>query len=598
MPTGTAAHTTARIVEAKHAGVKLRNYLVQEFRDILLVRSDMIAALRQKRVLVDGQITLDSHVLQPGNCVQVTIDPAQAIKSRLRGLDVELRYSEPGLAILLKAPGVSQPDVEWAAPAMLGVGGSEIEPWIAVNKVEKGVRSLAILVDTQDKKERMLEHIRTGSVRFGIAALCHGCVDQQAVSSATTASMKKAALLHKPAGAEALLESDVPTMFEYDLWLQYNRLPADVFDHVQVSVRSVVPSPAVRHLSLVEGVVAKALNPSLVLRRFMYEMNYPIVGTQNHSRPLPNHRDKGALLAFIRVELPSLSNPEKSIAVHADVPQKLLSVCTREAKFFEQRKKKTQAEISRLVSDSDLLESKPVEGASVEEVELVDGVPAAYVSGKKEFCGNVFYVTRDTLIPRTSTQTLVEATVQYAGLAAAKPRLMDLGTGSGCILFSALLRFPESVGVGIDISAEALAVAEKNRQLHGLQNRAVLIESSFEAFATDAQVQKQGPFDFIACNPPYISVKKASRMGAAIEYEPGLALVAEDNGYQAYRAICRAISSNPSILRQGGLIGFEIGKGMERGVRKIFQDWIEVAALDDSYGFLRVLVFKRPDVFT
>ncbi|KAJ1719336.1 hypothetical protein LPJ53_005888 [Coemansia erecta] len=603
------SNAVERIVGKQYAGIKLRNYLVREFKDVLVVRAEMIAALRQKRVFVNGENTLDSHQLELGDCIRVDIDPLHTIRRRLQTLDLEMRYSEPGMVVLLKAPGINLPDIEWAAPALQIVAradsemsdtepDTEVKPWFAVNRVEKGVRSLVIVVDSADKQGAMLKYINSGRVLFRICALCHGSVDQRAVDESTTQSMKEAAskvVQPDPHQQQQQLVEDIPCMFDYDLWLQYNRLPPIVFDHIQVRVSKVTRSSTVGHLSLVEGTVAYAVNSSLVLRRYMYEMGYPIVGTQNHSRPLPNHRDKGALLAFVGITMPSLARSGESVVVSADIPPKLLSVYEREAKFYGQRRQKERDELrkieSAITSPDPSVESTAC-GTPAAEIELVGGVPAAYISGMKQFCGHVFHVTPDTLIPRPSTQTLVDAAISLIDRPSV--RIMDLGTGTGCILMSILLRTPGARGVGIDISSAALGVAEQNRLLHSLEGRCALLKGSFESFATDADVLCHGPFDIIVCNPPYISAKKALGMRSVIEHEPSLALIADEGGYKAYSDIHASLCSNPSILQEGGHVAFEIGKGMERNVRRIFSDWSEVASHKDAYGFLRVLVFQRP----
>ncbi|KAJ1802290.1 hypothetical protein LPJ56_007240, partial [Coemansia sp. RSA 2599] len=284
-----------------------------------------------------------------------------------------------------------------------------------------------------------------------------------------------------------------------------------------------------------------------------------------------------ALMAIVGVTMPSLENPGREISVSVDAPQKLLAVCEREARFYGQRRLKARLELEKY-ERSDAAPTgascdSAADGTPAADAELVDGMPAAYISGFKEFCGSAFHVCPDTLIPRPSTQTLVDAAVSLTSTG--EPRIIDLGTGSGCVLLSILLRMPGATGVGIDISSPALVVAGRNRQLHGLHERAVLLEGSFEGFSTDARVLEHGPFDMVVCNPPYISAKKAFRLRASLEHEPSLALVAGDGGYQAYRQIHASLSSNMAILRPGGCIAFEIGKDMERGVRRIFADWSE-----------------------
>ncbi|KAJ2334284.1 hypothetical protein GGI00_001924 [Coemansia sp. RSA 2681] len=570
-----------RVVSPDYAGTKLRNFIVHEFRDVFMIRADAINAMRQKRVLVNGVGVLDSHQLLSGDCVRVQVNVAQALQSRLHSLDIELKYSEPGLAVLLKAPGVIWSDVEWAAPALLMLAdlpnnhGACLEdgyivPWLAVNKVEKGVRNLIIVVATEELRATVIRNILDGRVSFGIYALCHGNVDQSDIDTLDSSA--------------AICESEL-----FQKWCRYNHVPTDIFSNVSGKVESTVKSSSAGHISAVRASVSRTNMPSLVLRRFMFELGYPIAGSQSYARELSNHKDKGVLLAHVSIDMPSLAHDGQQVSVTADVPPKLQAVCEREERFYDKRQHRAQSEIDTL-SDTSALDT------SASDVTLVGERPAAYITGRKQFCGNTFYVTPDTLIPRPSTETLVAATVEILRGSGTRDtaKIMDLGTGSGCVLLSLLLAIPEARGVGVDISEPALAVARSNCHLHELEARAAMLQSSFEEFTTDARVLTEGPFDFITCNPPYISSTKAARLQSTIGHEPSLALVASDGGYQAYSAIHASLAANSAVLVPGGYIGFEIGKDMERGVRRIFGDWNEAGAFKDAQGFLRVLVFQRP----
>ncbi|KAJ2848810.1 hypothetical protein IWW36_003060 [Coemansia brasiliensis] len=528
-----------------------------------------------------------SYILQPNDCVQVDIDNVEAIKGRLRGIDVQLKHKEPGLMVLLKAPGVNKQTIEWAGAALEMVSDSyagevpesnKLVPWIAVNSVEKAIRSLVILVNRKELYQSMLDQISNGQVTFTISALCHGRVDQTHIDRAAAESLANAANTAIPRDRA----DEMAFLDPYLMWFKHNDLRFDIFDHVRLSIVSVTESSTAGYLSMVSGEVTHSTSPSLVLRRLMFELGCPIAGTQSHAKPLSNHRDKGSLLAFTGIKLPSPNQPDKHIVVSEEVSPKLLSVCTREARFFAQKQERAQAEISGVLADAS--EADELDGS----LAMVNGRPAAYVTGRKQFCGHMFGVTPDTLIPRPSTETLVNAVVELVG---GKPaRILDLGTGSGCILLSVLLQTTNTSGVGVDISRSALSVAQANGSLHELESRAVFMESTFLSFANE--LASHGPFDIIACNPPYVSASKIARMREAMEHEPLLAFVAEDGGYQSYRDIHLALSANSSIL--SGCIAFEIGKNMEKGVRRIFADWTEVAAKRDSRGYLRVLVFKPP----
>ncbi|KAJ2507513.1 hypothetical protein GGI11_006333 [Coemansia sp. RSA 2049] len=472
-----------RKVDTKESGTKLRNFIVHQFRQELAIRADAIAALRQKRVRVNGAIVLDSYQLKEGDLVRVEIDPIQAIKSRLHSLDIELRHAEDGLVVLAKAPGVSCPDVEWAAPALLLVSretqcveieGCQLNPWIAVNTVEKSIRGLVLVVDTEERRNAVLQLIKSGKVVFGICALCQGSADQDIINNASAESIATSVNQTVSDGANRL-----------DMWYADNGLPSDVFDNVDVEVLSTWKSSSVGRLSVVKGLVRRTVKPGLVLRRFLYELGHPVVGMQTYSLPLPNHRDKGVLLSIVSIEMPSLTVNDSQISVSDTVPPKFQAVCERESRFYRQRQEKARTDIA------------------------------------------------DTL-----ASTTVEHLKNQTSREPEPVRIMDLGTGSGCILLSVLLCVDGVRGIGIDISDPALEVARR--------------------------------------------------------HEPQLALIAKDGGYQAYRDICRSLEANLSILRTGGSIGFEIGKDMAGGVRRIFSRWKETGAFEDQHGFLRVIVFQRP----
>ncbi|PIA15934.1 S-adenosyl-L-methionine-dependent methyltransferase [Coemansia reversa NRRL 1564] len=580
-----------RTVSAENAGKKLCDFIVQEFRDVFRSRSDSKAALRQKRVRVNGQITLDSYMLETGDQVQVEIDEEYAIRHRLHGLDVQLKYSEAGLVVLLKAPGVSRPDVEWAAAALQIIEANsrdqfstckEVTPWIAINEVDKALRSLIVLIDSRKRQEAIMQFVNSGRVRFTLCALCHGNIKQETLDDATSKSIAASAK------ATIIKESDAQDEVDnklrlFNSWFAHNNLPSDIFDSVKVKVEFIAKSTAVGHLSMIQGSVTYSTHPSLVLRRFMFELGHATVGSQSYSKELSNHRGKGSMLAFVKVEFPSLLEGNKLITINEDVSPKLLAVCKREIKFFEQRQMKTRAEVEKANASGDVNQN----------IDLIDGKPAAYITGYKEFCGHTFRVTTDTLIPRTSTEALVKTVISVLDTNV-KPRIMDLGTGSGCILLSVLLSITSATGVGVDISKSALSVAQDNCKRHKLVQRSMFLQGTFEHFTTDPIIVANGPFDIIVCNPPYVSASKAAHMRASIEYEPRLALVADDGGYQSYTTIHESLAKGETILTSHGCIVFEIGKDMEKVVRNIFRDWKEVGATKDSSGFLRVLVFQCP----
>ncbi len=177
------------------------------------------------------------------------------------------------------------------------------------------------------------------------------------------------------------------------------------------------------------------------------------------------------------------------------------------------------------------------------------GEPIAYITGEKEFWGMPFRVTRDVLIPRGDSECLVEAARDHVD-ARAPARILDLGTGSGCLLCALLSELPQASGLGVDVSPGAVAVARENAATLGLSARADFVVSNwFE--------NVNGEFDIIIANAPYIP--DGDRPGLIVDvsdYEPSLALFAGGDGLDAYRRIFEAVSG---YLAQSGAFVLEYG---------------------------------------
>ncbi|PPB81623.1 [protein release factor]-glutamine N5-methyltransferase [Albidovulum inexpectatum] len=184
--------------------------------------------------------------------------------------------------------------------------------------------------------------------------------------------------------------------------------------------------------------------------------------------------------------------------------------------------------------------------------------PVSQILGRREFFGLSFCVTRDTLDPRPETELLVEA-----ALARPFQRVLDLGTGTGCILLSCLFHRPAAQGVGVDVSPAALQVARKNAAALGLSDRAEFVQS-------DWLTNVQGRFDLVVSNPPYISLDEMARLSPEVrEWEPHLALTPGGDGLEAYRAIAAGIGR---VLAPGGRVLLEIGPTQAADVCRILAD--------------------------
>lgn len=183
--------------------------------------------------------------------------------------------------------------------------------------------------------------------------------------------------------------------------------------------------------------------------------------------------------------------------------------------------------------------------------------PLAYITGHKEFWGLDFLTSPATLIPRADTETLVEAVLE-AGPA---PRTMlDLGTGTGCLLLACLHEYKSTFGVGVDLNPEAAALARRNARHLGLASRAAFLAGSW-AGALHHQ------FDVILSNPPYIeSADIAVLMPEVAAHEPATALDGGTDGLTAYKAIIKDLSR---ILAPDGLAVLELGAGQSTSVSEL-----------------------------
>ena len=203
--------------------------------------------------------------------------------------------------------------------------------------------------------------------------------------------------------------------------------------------------------------------------------------------------------------------------------------------------------------------------------------PVSHLLGYREFYGRRFKVTRNVLDPRPETEILIEVALQDAFAS-----VIDLGTGSGCILLTRLAEMPEARGVGTDLSEDACRVAEANMHALDLGERAAILRTSW-ADGIEGQV------DLVVSNPPYIGLDEMDSLSPEVhDHEPHMALTDGGDGLSAYREISQQAAG---LLRVGGRLIVEIGPTQATAVAQMFADngFEKVRVIQDLDGRDRVV---------
>jgi release factor glutamine methyltransferase len=236
------------------------------------------------------------------------------------------------------------------------------------------------------------------------------------------------------------------------------------------------------------------------------------------------------------------------------------------------------------------------------------GVPAQYITGHQEFWGLDFIVGPAVLIPRPETEHLVEAVLELCkelphpiapplspsgqapqgAIRVGQPehplRIVDVGTGSGCVALALASELPHAEIHATEISADALEIARANAARLLLTDRVVF-------HATDLLHGIAGPFDIVASNPPYVGDSEYDKVQLEVrKFEPRCAVFAGADGMDV---ICRLAPQARAALKPGGYLAMEIGYSQEAAVRAVLRDWQDVRAVPDLQGIPRVIVAKN-----
>ena len=211
--------------------------------------------------------------------------------------------------------------------------------------------------------------------------------------------------------------------------------------------------------------------------------------------------------------------------------------------------------------------------------------PIAKIIGRRGFWKSDFITGPDVLDPRPDSEVMIEAVLSIFPNKDKPYRVLDLGTGSGCLLFSVLDEYPKSTGVGVDISEKALKTAEQNKK-----NR--VSNLILRDFMRTDWMKGLGQFDIIISNPPYIPTADIENLAPDVrDYDPKVALDGGADGLNAYRALARTVGA---VMVPRARLFLEIGQGQAQDVIALFENegFCHLQTVKDYGGIDRILVFS------
>jgi release factor glutamine methyltransferase len=215
------------------------------------------------------------------------------------------------------------------------------------------------------------------------------------------------------------------------------------------------------------------------------------------------------------------------------------------------------------------------------------GEPMQYLAGEVEFYGLPFSVSRDVLIPRPETEHLIEKVVELAKQFR-RPKIVDVGTGSGAIAVALAHKLPDAEIYATDLSEPTLAVGRRNAERNGVNDRVRFLEGDLLKPVVGQQ------FHIVVSNPPYVPERDRASLSVEVrDFEPALALFAGDDGLDVYR---RLIPAAFGALNAGGYVALEIGYGQSDAVKALLVEagFIDIEFAADLQGILRVVTAQRP----
>ncbi|RUP32625.1 S-adenosyl-L-methionine-dependent methyltransferase [Jimgerdemannia flammicorona] len=594
-------------------GLRALKYLTTHYRSVVGSKLRCQRSFRRGEVRVNGEVAEETRILKEGDLVELRYDKDEDERQALERLDVDVVWEDDDVAVAWKVAGMN------------------------FNKFEKAVGLIIIVAKTLQAKERLFEAFQNGEIIIRYRLICHGRVTSNiseilptryiSHDGTTTATIQAANGEDGEDGEDGENNEDDENNEDGD----------DVDDKAANTPSTAAMTNPLRSFALVStsrsnsssylstiDVWPAAPATGLHLRRFFYfSTKHPIVGGSTYTKPLKSNRDKGLYLAVLEV---NFGHPMKKdwVKVEKEEPAKFEIIRAREQRFWERKKKEEEDELKMagvgyIKFDGDEEKGGIYESNEIDRVEYdgAENIPVAYIVGEKEFYSLRFKINRACLIPRPSTEIIVQSTLdilkqsfatqEMPSLFSRPIRILDIGTGCGNILLSVLynIRDLNMHGVGIDISQGALDLAVENANRFDLSLHTTFLNldlALLDKGHENSALIPHLPFDMIVCNPPYLSettVARKDHYGALVDFEPREAIFSGEDGYECYRVLSQILRrGHGKLLRKdGGWLVLECGKGMVSRVGRMFEPCMKLVEVrKDRQGWERCLVLQMTDV--
>ncbi|CAO3674600.1 unnamed protein product [Rhizopus microsporus] len=510
--------------------------------------------VRKKEISINGCPTEETRRLNAGDIIEINYNKSIEEAERLETIPIDILYQDEHLAVVWKPPGQNSAVFEKAIhhnTAEIDSKGNKQKIW-CINDIQKAASGLILVAKSERVKELLMESYMNDKINFTMRVICHGRIDTTVIS-------------------------DLFCLDQSDKAQESKVNPKDVLKSIDII--SATRSNHAQYITTLDLHLRSPLSSLQLRKLFFFQSKHPIIGESAYTKLLHVNKDKGLYASIIHV---SFLHPIKGtqVQVTGNEPQKFAMMREREFKFYQKK-------IER--------ENEAMKKAGIDVSEQMDrenGQLLAYVLGQKDFFNLTFKVTKDCLIPRPASETLVKAAIDFIkdrnGI-----RLIDIGTGCGNLVISIMANLPSSAitsAVAIDISDAALAVAKENGEAILGKDRSKRIEWRNQSMSDVADGKV---YDILVCNPPYLDYNQISKRKvqmADLGQEPHTALFAEDGGFKWYNVLSEIA---PNIVKDEGRVILECGKGILQQVLDIWAGWEQEAIYKDVQGWDRCIVLKR-----